>query len=57
MESIRFINEVAIKAEDLNHHPDIFLGHCEIEIFFTSHDKGGVTSNCIQMAKFIESIL
>ena len=30
MESIRFINEIAIKAEELNHHPDILLGYCEI---------------------------
>lgn len=57
MESIRFINEIAIKAEELNHHPDILLGYCEIEISFSSHDMGGVTSDCIHMAKFVESIL
>ena len=57
MDSIKFINKVAAKAEELNHHPDMIVGWCEIEISFMSHDKGGVTSDCISMAKFVESIL
>ena len=57
MDSIKFINKVATKAEELNHHPDMIVGWCEIEISFMSHDKGGVTSDCINMAKFVESIL
>ena len=57
MDSIRFINQIATKAEESNHHPDMIIGYCKIEISFTSHDKGGVTSDCIHMAKFVESIL
>ena len=57
MDSIKFINEVAVKAEELNHHPDMIVGWCEIEISFMSHDKGGVTFDCIDMAKFVESVL
>ena len=57
MDSIKFINEVATKAEELNHHPDMIVGWCEIEISFMSHDKGGITFDCIDMAKFVESIL
>ena len=57
MDSIKFINKVAAKAEELNHHPDMIVGWCEIEISFMSHDKGGVTFECIDMVKFVESIL
>ena len=57
MDSIKFINKVAAKAEELNHHPDMVVGWCEIEISFMSHDKGGVTFDCIDMVKFVESIL
>ena len=57
MDSIKFINKVAAKAEELNHHPDMVVGWCEIEISFMSHDKGGVTFDCIHMVKFVESIL
>ena len=57
MESIKFINEIAIKAEQLNHHPDMVIGWCIIKISFTSHDEGGVTQKCIEMAKFVDSIV
>jgi 4a-hydroxytetrahydrobiopterin dehydratase len=57
MESIRFINRLAELAEEANHHPDMAVGWCRIDVAFTSHDQGGVTLACIQMAKVAESIL
>ena len=57
MESINFINKLAFKAEENNHHPDMFVGWCKIQVSFTSHDKGGVTTDCIRMAKFVDSLL
>ncbi|MBT3180213.1 MAG: 4a-hydroxytetrahydrobiopterin dehydratase [Candidatus Marinimicrobia bacterium] len=51
MDSIDFINQLAIYAEEANHHPDMIVGWCNIHISFTSHDHGGVTSACIGMAK------
>ena len=56
MESIDFINSVAKKAEEVNHHPDLTVGYCKINIEITSHDLGGVTTGCIDLAKSIESI-
>ena len=56
MESIDFINSVAKKAEELNHHPDFTVGYCKINIEITSHDLGGVTTGCTGLAKSIESI-
>ncbi len=56
MESIDFINSVAKKAEEVSHHPDITVGYCKINIEITSHDLGGVTTGCIDLAKSIESI-
>ena len=57
MDSISFINEIAKKADQLNHHPDMIVGWCTIKISFTSHDKGGVTQRCIEMAKFVNSLV
>jgi len=51
MESIAFINRLAEKAEEDNHHPDMVVGWCKIDVAFTSHDQGGVTLACIEMAK------
>ena len=56
MESIRFINLLAEKAEKNNHHPDLVVGWCKISLVFTSHDLGGVTQLCIEMAKEAEKI-
>ena len=57
MDSIGFINKLAEKAEEANHHPDMVVGWCKIDVAFTSHDQGGVTTACINMAKKIESVL
>tara|TARA_B100001167_G_C16667336_1_gene256068 strand:- start:210 stop:488 length:279 start_codon:yes stop_codon:yes gene_type:complete len=57
MESIGFINRLAEKAEETNHHPDMVVGWCRVDLAFTSHDQGGVTLACIQMAKAAESVL
>ena len=57
MDSIDFINKIAIEAEELNHHPDINLGYCRVIVSFTSHDEGGVTKKCVTMAKNLENII
>ena len=57
LNSIAFINRLAEIAEENNHHPDMVVGWCKIDVAFTSHDQGGVTTTCIDMAKKIESVL
>ena len=56
MDSIRFIQDLAQEAEKNNHHPDMAVGWCKIKVSFTSHDKGGVTEECIAMARVAEKI-
>jgi len=57
LNSIAFINRLAEIAEEKNHHPDMVVGWCKIDVAFTSHDQGGVTTACIDMAKKAESVL
>jgi Pterin-4a-carbinolamine dehydratase len=57
MESIKFVNLIAKKAEELNHHPDLHIGYLKVKVLFTSHDYGGVTDSCIKMARETDSIL
>ena len=56
MESIDFIQKIAVLAEQQNHHPDIFIGWCKVNISITSHDLGGVTTSCVNLALGVESI-
>ena len=54
LDGVDFINKIAPIAERLNHHPDISLGYCQVVIEISSHDLGGVTSKCINLAMEIE---
>ena len=55
MEGIAFVNRLAEKAEEHNHHPDLEVGWCRVKVVFTSHDTGGVTERDVKMAKEAEA--
>ena len=57
MEGIEFVNILAVKAEEVNHHPDLEISWCRVKVTYTSHDQGGVTQQCISMAKMVEDFL
>ena len=50
MEGIEFINKIAKLAEANNHHPDIAIGWCSVDVSISSHDMGGVTTKCVNLA-------
>ena len=50
-EARMFVNRVADLAEELNHHPDILLGHHEVTLTLTSHDLGGITERDTRFAR------
>ena len=56
LDGVEFINKIAPIAERLNHHPDVNLGYCKVEISIYSHDLGGVTTKCINLATAIDSV-
>ena len=56
MASITFVNRLAEKAEEHNHHPDLEIGWCRVVVTFTSHDSGGVTDLDIMMVKITEEL-
>ena len=56
MDGIDFVQKIAELAEMHNHHPDIIISWCQIDINITSHDKGGVTTNCVNLATGIDHI-
>ena len=56
MDGINFVQKIALLAEKHNHHPDIIIGWCKINIAITSHDMGGVTTKCVNLAIDIDLI-
>jgi 4a-hydroxytetrahydrobiopterin dehydratase len=50
-EAVVFVNRVAEVAEDVNHHPDIFLhGWNKVKLSLTNHSAGGLTEADFAMA-------
>jgi len=54
MDGIAFVDEVALIAEDLGHHPDIHVVWTTVDLQIQTHDEGGVTSLDIKLAGEIE---
>ena len=57
MEGIEFVQKIAVLAEAQNHHPDINIGWCKVGISITSHDLGGVSTKCVNLALGIDNIM
>jgi 4a-hydroxytetrahydrobiopterin dehydratase len=54
--AMQFVNKVAEKAEQANHHPDIDIRYNTITMALVSHDSGGVTQRDVRMAEAINKI-
>ena len=57
MDGIQFVQKIAVLAETQNHHPDIHIGWCKVDISITSHDLGGVSTKCVNLALGIDNIM
>jgi len=40
---IEFVSRVALLAEALNHHPDLFVGWRKVTVRLSTHSAGGLT--------------
>ncbi len=56
-EAIAFVNRVAEKAEDANHHPDIIVhGWNNVRLSVTNHSAGGLTDADFELAKTVDGL-
>ena len=49
-----FMTRVALLADKVDHHPEWSNVYNRVEVLLTTHDAGGVTSNDVDMARFID---
>ncbi|MEV0589000.1 4a-hydroxytetrahydrobiopterin dehydratase [Nonomuraea sp. NPDC050310] len=54
--AIRIVDEIAVEAERLNHHPDIDIRWRKLHLVLTTHDTGGLTELDHQLAEIIDGI-
>ncbi|CAJ0792288.1 Putative pterin-4-alpha-carbinolamine dehydratase [Ralstonia condita] len=51
-----FMSRVALKAEQLNHHPEWFNVWNRVDITLSTHDANGLTHRDADLARFIEQV-
>lgn len=51
-----FMARVALKAEQMNHHPEWFNVYNRVEITLSTHDAGGLTALDVELAQFIDTL-
>lgn len=51
-----FMSRAAIKAEQMNHHPEWFNVYNRVEVMLTTHDADGVTELDVTLAQFMDEI-
>ena len=57
LHSIEFVNRVAIKAQKLNHHPDIDIRYSKVTLTLSTHDQGGITEKDFALARQCDELL
>lgn len=55
-EAFGFMTRVAIKAQQMDHHPEWSNVYNKVEIVLSTHEANGLTERDIELARFIDSI-
>jgi 4a-hydroxytetrahydrobiopterin dehydratase len=55
-EAFGFMTRVAIKAQEMDHHPEWFNVYNKVDITLSTHEANGVTARDVELASFIDSI-
>ncbi|MBR9825142.1 MAG: 4a-hydroxytetrahydrobiopterin dehydratase [Alphaproteobacteria bacterium] len=51
-----FMSRVALKAEQMNHHPEWFNVYNKVDVTLATHDAGGVTQLDLDLAAFMDAL-
>ncbi len=51
-----FLSRIALAAEKMDHHPEIFNVYNRVEIILSTHDAGGLSERDVSLAKAIDEL-
>ncbi len=55
-EAMRFINRVADKAREMDHHPEIRNSYNKVTLTLFTHDANAITEKDVALAKAIDTL-
>jgi len=55
VEAMAFVNKVADAAEEMDHHPDIYISYSKVQISVYTHSEGGLTELDFKLAKAVNA--
>ena len=53
--SVDFVNAIAPRAEEMNHHPDLAISWSKVTVSVTTHSEGGLTLNDFELARKVDA--
>jgi 4a-hydroxytetrahydrobiopterin dehydratase len=56
LDGIEFVRQVAVAAEEINHHPDIDIRWTSVTLDIATHSEGGVTGLDFALAESADEI-
>jgi 4a-hydroxytetrahydrobiopterin dehydratase len=56
LNSITFVNRIAMNAKKMNHHPDIDIRFDQVTLTLTTHDEGGITEKDFSLARQCDEV-
>ena len=54
--AVEFINQIAPRCEELDHHPDLALRWRWVDIELSTHSAGGVTDLDLTLAEIVDEV-
>ena len=51
-----FMSAAALKAEQMDHHPEWSNVYSTVDVVLTTHDVGGVSAKDIELAEFMDDL-
>ena len=54
--AVEFINQIAPRCEELDHHPDLALRWRWVDVELSTHSAGGVTELDLALAEIVDEV-
>jgi 4a-hydroxytetrahydrobiopterin dehydratase len=56
LNGIKALNQISEVAENLNHHPDLFLGYKKLKVEISTHDVNGISDLDFKFLEEVEKL-